>query len=82
MQALASSEFAIDPSDPHFNRIKQPKKMLDAIAVQRKHKKGVQDAPVKQPSRSSDLKAMVGSLKRKGQATSDNNAFKKVKSWS
>lgn len=82
LQALASSEFAIDPSDPHFGRIKQPEKILEAIAVQRKTKTGQDSIPAKKQSGSSDLKAMVGSLKRKGMAAKDNNAFKKAKSWS
>ena len=81
VQALTQPEFAIDSTDPHFNRIKNPKKLITDITERRKRLRD-DDAPqqskaeavasVKQRGKS-ELSALVGNLKRKVQGSSGGN---------
>lgn len=75
-QALVDADFAIDPTDPHFPRLKQPRVLMSAVAASRK---AAGPAPGAQAPASGDaaaapdrprvadpgLASLVGRVKRK-----------------
>jgi hypothetical protein len=74
MQALASADFAIDPTDPHMSRVKDPKGLIAKVSDKRKQaarpgaaqQNGMvvkEDEPAAQGEFS--VKSLVSSLKRK-----------------
>lgn len=78
LQAMADPDFAIDPTDPRFTRLKRPEDVLKA--VQTKTRKGARprsDAAggdagatgdAAKPSAAAGVAALASSLKRKAKA--------------
>jgi hypothetical protein len=76
LQDMASADFAIDPTDPHFARLKHSKRIIEHVRERRKvaAEKNLEVAQGECVRRSEgkgalgEVKALVGSLKRKHKA--------------
>jgi hypothetical protein len=72
LQAMASSDFALDPADPHFSRLKNPEQLIAKVSEQRRAKSGAGGSTVGDAGKDKlsvegdvDVKLLVGRLKRR-----------------
>lgn len=72
LQAMASSDFALDPADPHFSRLKNPKQLIAKVSEKRSAKSGTGVSTVGNAAKDKSsvvgdvgVKLLVGKLKRK-----------------